>query len=134
MQKRENDKHSLAVSASSHRLAVATTAQDVDFRSSLYDVDPLNTYSGWNLSAQMIILIDELLLMDSRSILLHLPQHLEKRCDNVKVQLILPCKKYAHAVSLEDVDFAAVRSRFNSSVAIMGMLWTSRRRCCTQQA
>lgn len=73
--------------------------------------DPLGYYSGWKLSAQMIILIDELLLMCSRSTLLNLPQHLEQRFGNMMMQLILMCKKYDNAVSLEDVDFAAVRSR-----------------------
>ena len=60
MQEGEIDKHSSTASALSHRLEVTTTAQTVDFRRSLYNMDSL-----------MVIIIDELLPMGSRSTLLH---------------------------------------------------------------
>ena len=77
------------------------------------------------MNSLMNIRIDELLLMDSRSTLIHVCQHLEKRFGKMNMQLTLPCKKYANAAYLEDVDFTAARSRILSLVATMSMFWAS---------
>ena len=64
--KGETDKHSSTASALSHRLGVTITAQNLGFRCSLHSMGSL-----------MIILIDELLLIGSRSTLLLVLQHIE---------------------------------------------------------